>query len=293
MTIRTPSDLVITAREVNIDFESALKNNPDWHSNDRVISHFFSAMQATFPEGERFFIDAARDVRDSHKDKLSPELKKQIQLFIQQEALHGKAHDGWCQALINLGYDKLVDFDQELKDLRIEAKEKVPAMVRLSITAAVEHYTASLAHLFLRKSELLEGASKPFKYIMVYHSLEEVEHKAVCYDLYKEANGGYFLRMFGLALATVDIAYQARKRHIYLLKKDKLWNFSNRLKAWKFVWGWDGIVMNLVPYSLRYVKPSFHPWDTDERESLDRLYKQDLAEVGLSVYPQTAVRGAA
>ena len=34
-----------------------------WLANDPVLTHFFNALQATFPEGERFFIDSARDVR--------------------------------------------------------------------------------------------------------------------------------------------------------------------------------------------------------------------------------------
>lgn len=281
----SPNDLTITTREINIDFENALKQNPNWHSNDCVRSHFFSALQATFPEGERFFIDAARDVRDAHSDQLSDKLKEQIKSFIQQEAFHGQAHDAWCEALIKLGFTRLVDFDQELRELRINAKETVPAIVRLSITSAVEHYTASLAHLFLERPEFIDGAIKPFRYILLYHSLEEVEHKAVCYDLYHAAGGSYPLRIFGLFVATLDIAYQARKRHVYLMKESGQWGLSNRLKAWQHVWGRKGIAWSLLPYTLRYLRPGFHPWQTDERPAIDERYGDDLSEVNMSVYP--------
>jgi predicted metal-dependent hydrolase len=284
---KTPEDLIITTREVKVDFESALRKNLKWHSDDIVISHFFAGLQATFPEGERFFIDAARDVRDSNKDKLPERLLEQIKTFIQQEAFHGQAHDAWCQALIALGFTRMKGFDDELRELRINAKENVPAMVRLSITSAVEHYTASLAHLFLRKREFIDGASAPFRHVLLYHALEEVEHKAVCYDLYNAAGGSYPLRLMGLFIASLDIAYQARKRHIYLLKKSGEWTIKNRLKAWKLIWGFDGIVINLLPYTLRYVKPSFHPWDSDERKALDQRYSEDFKDVGMSVFPQT------
>lgn len=280
----TPDNLQIVTREIQVDFENALAKKPAWHSNDLVTSHFFSGLQATFPEGERFFIDAARDVRDKHKDKLPEDLLKQIQSFIQQEAFHGKVHDEWCQALIKLGFTQMTDFDAELKELRLEAKEHAPAMFRLSLTSAVEHYTASLAHLFLQKPEYIDGADKPFKYILLYHSLEEVEHKAVCFDLFQAAGGRYPLRILGLVTASIQIAYQARKRHIYLLKASNAWNLKNHWKAWKFIWGWNGIVMNLVPYVLRYLKPNFHPWETDERKALNDRYSSDLKEVGMSVY---------
>lgn len=283
-TSKTPKDLIITTREVHVDFEKALRENAKWHSDDIVISHFFSGLQATFPEGERFFIDAARDVRDKHKDKLPEHLLQQIKDFIQQEAYHGQAHDAWCQALINLGFSRIKDFDEELRKIRLDAKRDVPAMFRLSLTSAVEHYTASLAHLFLRKREFLDGANAPFRHVMLYHSLEEVEHKAVCYDLYNAAGGRYSLRVFGLFLATLLIAYEARKRHIYLLKKSGEWNFKNRLKALKLVWGLDGIVINLIPYTLRYLKPNFHPWDSDERKALDQRYSADFKEVGMAVF---------
>jgi len=283
---KAPIDLSITPRELEVDFEKALRENPKWHSNDIVITQFFTGLQATFPEGERFFIDAARDVRDKHKEQLSPELIEQVQLFIQQEAYHGRTHDDWAKALIKLGFTRMKDFDDELRQLRINAKKDVPAMVRLSITSAVEHYTASLAHLFLRKQEYIDGASTPFKHVFLYHALEEVEHKAVCFDLYQTAGGKYFLRIFGLLVASLDIAYQARQRHIYLLKKSGEWTFKNRLKAFKFVWGFDGIVMNLIPYTLRYLNPNFHPWDSDERIALDNRYGDELNAVGMSVYSQ-------
>jgi len=283
--IKTPEDLKITTRHIEADFETVLRENPAWHSNDIVLSHFFSGLQATFPEGERFFIDAARDIRDQHKDRLPEKLKQQIQEFIQQEAHHGKTHDDWCQALINLGFDRMKEFDEELKKMRLDAKEFAPPMFRLSMTSAVEHYTASLAHLFLRKREFLDGASKPFRHVMLYHSLEEVEHKAVCYDLYQFAGGSYLLRIFGLLIATMDIAYFARKRHIYLLKKSGEWTLKNRIRAFKLIWGLDGIVVNLLPYTLRYLKPGFHPWETDERSALNERYQKDFQEVGMSVFP--------
>lgn len=282
---RTPDDLTITAREVHFDYEEALRDNPIWHSNDPVVTHFFNALQATFPEGERFFIDSARDARDEYgKENLSDELNRDIQLFIKQEAFHGREHENWNKALINLGYDKMAEFDQNLKDLRIWARENAPAKSRLAGTAASEHYTASLAHIFLNKRrDLIEGAAKPFQYLLAYHALEEVEHKAVCYDLYQEVSGNYFNRILGLLFSTFDLMRLVRARQIYLMKKDGLWTWKHRLRAWKFVWGKEGLVWTLMPYFLDYFRPDFHPWDSDERQKLDEVFGDIYKELDMVV----------
>lgn len=281
----TPEDLNIVAREVHFDYEEALRENPCWHSDDPVITHFFNALQATFPEGERFFIDSARDARDEYgKENLPEQLNKDIQLFIKQEAFHGREHDNWNKALINLGYKKIQEFDDNLRELRLWSRDNVPAAARLSGTAASEHYTASLAHIFLHKRpDLIKGAAKPFQYLLAYHALEEIEHKAVCYDLYQIVSGSYFSRILGLIFTTFDLMRLVRSRQIYLMKKDGLWNWKNRLKAWKFVWGSKGLVWTLVPYVLNYLRPNFHPWETDERSMLEKTFGDLYKELDMSV----------
>jgi predicted metal-dependent hydrolase len=56
-----------------------------------------------------------------------------------------------------------------------------------------------------------------------------------------------------------------------LLKKDGLWTWRNRLKLFREIYGLNGFVMGMLPDLLQYLKPGFHPWDTDER---DDLYKR-------------------
>ena len=73
---RTPSALTLIPRVVRFDYESVLRQNRYWHGGDPVVTHFFNALQAMFPEGERFFMDSARDVRDMlGKDNIPAELR--------------------------------------------------------------------------------------------------------------------------------------------------------------------------------------------------------------------------
>ncbi len=278
---RTPDTLKLIARVVRFDYASAMRQNRYWHGGDPVSTHFFNALQALFPEGERFFMDSARDVRDMlGKDNISEELNEQIRLFIRQEAMHGREHDAWTTALIELGYVGMEGFDLKLKRDNQWSRKKIPPLWRLSMTAASEHFTASLAHLFIyQRPDLIEKAASPFRELLVYHAMEEVEHKAVCYDLYKAAKGGYFLRIAGMLFVTVDLLIRLRNRQEYLLKKDGQWNAATQRKMRDLLWGKDGIMRVLAPYLLQYFRPDFHPWETDERRDLLAKFGKELAVV--------------
>src|SRR5690606_2967813 len=54
-----------------------------WHAGDPFRTLLFTALSGTFPEGEKFFVDAVRNYRDQIKD---PELQRAVSAFIGQEA---------------------------------------------------------------------------------------------------------------------------------------------------------------------------------------------------------------
>ena len=275
---RTPASLKLIPRVVRFDYETVMRENRYWHGGDPVTTHFFNALQAMFPEGERFFMESARDVRDMlGKDNIPAELNEQIKLFIRQEAMHGREHDAWTTALISLGYIGMEGFDLKLKRDNKWSKKHLKPLWRLSMTAASEHFTASLAHLFIyKRPDFIEKAASPFRELLVYHAMEEVEHKAVCYDLYNEAKGGYFLRAFGMIFVTIDLLVRLRNRQEYLLKKDGQWTPENQKKMRDLLWGKDGIMRVLAPYLIQYFRPDFHPWETDERRDLVEKYKLEM-----------------
>lgn len=278
---QTPKSLSILARVVRFDYLAAMRENRYWHGNDPVTTHFFNALQALFPEGERFFMDSARDVRDMlGKGKLTPELEEQIKTFIRQEAMHGREHDAWTQALIEMGYPVMERFDQKLKRDNQWSRKKIPPLWRLSLTAASEHFTASLAHLFIyERPDLVEKAASPFRELLVYHAMEEVEHKAVCYDLYNAANGGYLLRCAGMVFTTIDLLVRLHNRQEYLLRQDGLWNPDTQKRMRDLLWGKQGIMRVLAPYLLQYFRPDFHPWESDERRDLRARFAAEMATI--------------
>lgn len=283
---KSPSDLVIHSRYFNAHkkgsqiYINSIKSNPYWFDNDPIKTHFFNALQSVFPEGERFFIDSVRDgieaVRTGNirskvmiTDEEYNELSDNVKMFIFQEAQHGRQHDIINDSLVFLGYDRIDFYTEMQRNNRIRIQNKYSISLRLSITAAAEHFTAVFSSFALCGTpKLFDVADAPFRELFVFHCAEEIEHKSVCFDLYRSQNGGYFLRIYGLFLAVLDEAINVRYKHRYLLKKDGKWTLKNRLKAWSFIWGPKGVALSLLPPLLKYLNPWFHPWDTDERSDI-------------------------
>ncbi len=279
-----PNNLHIIVRPVDYTYQDPLKKNKIWYDTDPIITHFFNALQATFPEGEKFFIQAALDGASQiiQKKKLDRQLKRDMDLFIRQEARHSHQHSLWTKALVDIGYKDMEKYDHNIKRFRTRFKKYVPATFRLAITAAAEHYTASLAFFFTHiQREFLINSIQPFRGLLLYHAMEELEHKSVCFDLYQNLSGNYFGRMLGFLFITIDLMYGIFIRFRYLMRRDGKWDNHHRMKFLKYLIGKEGIIKGLVFKLKSFLKPSFHPWQTDERQFINKKLQKLLNDLNI------------
>lgn len=276
---KRPADLEIKPRVPDFDLLATMQANRYWFADDPVKTHFVNALQATFPEGERMFIEAARDVADQiGEERLPEQLKADLRAFIRQEGWHGKQHRGWTNALVALGYERMAFYDEQMGREREWARKHMSPMWRLAATAAAEHMTASLVQLFLR-TRMLDEVDRPVAELLAWHGLEETEHKAVCFDLYQFAGGGYCRRSLALLMEWFDIVMHAHTRHRYLLKADGLWNWKTRWRVLRDIYGPGGLMGRMTGLMWRYLKPGFHPWDIDDRHEFKAEYAHLLGNL--------------
>lgn len=208
MTSPTPSaQKTIPARSIRtrrIAFEYPPFDMPHhFIDGDPVMSHIVSFLSGVFPEGEDFFVRSVRNYRDQIAD---PELKTQVAGFIGQEAMHSREHERFNEQLHDLGYPtRLIDGAVGVL-LRFGSKV-LPKNVQLAITAALEHYTATLAEVLLTSPEGRELFDvDEVRSLFLWHALEESEHKSVAFDVYQEVSGNHLLRvaiMQGVTIAFV------------------------------------------------------------------------------------------
>jgi predicted metal-dependent hydrolase len=277
-----PDNLNIIVRKVNYNYNIPIRKDRYWAENNPILTHFFNAFQSTFPEGEKLFIQAALDGAASlqKKGELDHIFKRDLKKFIQQEALHSQQHIKWTNALINYGYNGLESYDLRLKRFRIFSKKYFPLSLRLAITAAAEHYTASLAYLFTYiRPDILIRLPLQFRGLLLYHAMEELEHKSVCFDLYQNLSGSYIIQLFGFLFVTLDLIINVYIRIRYLLKRDGIFDSKHRLNLYKFLFGKKGIAKGLVIQIKRFLSPRFHPWNNDERKLINILFRKHQSEL--------------
>ncbi len=263
---RISAEINIPGRKMDFGFNLAALPKY-WYGNDAFKSTYMGALSCQFPEGERMFMDAVRD----HQDKISdPRLLEQIKGFIKQEAMHGHEHSQFNKFLDTVGYPAS-KYEAFQKKERIWMRKVIPAKHMLAVTCALEHFTAIMAHQVLTNPEATEGMDEQFKELWKWHAIEETEHKAVAFDVYQEAVGSYWIRIF--AMINITIMFTARTsflQMIFLWKDGQLFKPSTWLSGFKFYFKKPGMVPSLWRDYIDYFRRDFHPWDHDNRELLDQ-----------------------
>ena len=156
MTQTSAPDRKVPTRRIS--FEESLQDLPRHFAadGDLILSHLAAALSSVFPDGEDFFVRSVRHYRDQITD---PELKRQVAGFIGQEAMHGREHRALNDRLDELGYPTKTF--ERLTKRGLALRERVaPPMSNLAATAALEHFTATLAELLLTSDEA-RGAVRP------------------------------------------------------------------------------------------------------------------------------------
>lgn len=173
------------ARE-KLDYQQDGRIPRFWNGGDPYKTRFFDAMSLTFPIGERYFISGVRAYRDQITD---PALLNEVKDFTRQEAQHGIVHARFNQMQEEQGLNMAGPqrfLDRKLKWLL----SRWPAAFNLSYTAAAEHLTAMMCTTFMERPDLIEGFDHRIRAMYTWHSIEEVEHKAVCFDVLTQVAKG-------------------------------------------------------------------------------------------------------
>jgi predicted metal-dependent hydrolase len=183
----------ITVRHPSFDLDELPR---DWVGGSRVATAFGDAGHVFIPLGEDFFIDAVRRHRDRVTD---PELRRAVNAFIGQESVHRRVHAQLWEQLRHHGLpvDGYAGFIAAVRSL----EQVVPARLQLSVTAALEHYTAAFGVAFLTE-DISTAVPAEMARLLAWHGLEELEHRSVAFDVLEAVDGGYLLRVAGFAVAT-------------------------------------------------------------------------------------------
>jgi len=252
----------IVRRDVDFDFDPESVPR-DWCNGDGYETTFLDALSLLFPEGERFFVESVK----WHKDRVTdPLLRADVAGFIGQEAMHGKQHRAFNEMLLAHGYAAAPVVEARLRRFLQFVRAVLSPKSQLAVTCALEHFTALLAEQLLGEAPIRDRMHPSVRKLWLWHALEESEHKAVAFDVYRAAGGGYARRIALMLLTSVIFLAVQGMVHVRLMAtRGVLWRPWQWLRGVGRMWIWPGYFTRLVPGYLTYFRPGFHPHDRDTR----------------------------
>ncbi len=259
----TPVDLHIQPR--NVMFARGRSAERWWNGGDPVATAFYNSLSLTFPKGEAFFIESVRNFRDS----VPAAQQAQIDAFIKQEAAHSREHSHLNSQVEQAGYDVRpmhADLDSRLAEMKDQ-----PPIFGLVTTVALEHFTAIIAHACLQNERHFRNASADAARLWKWHAIEEIEHKGVAFDTFLAATHklSTYKRWKFRSLVMLHISYTFLRGRVramrQFLQQDGMDGPRTWLRIFSYLLIYPGLLRQIFPAWLSFFRPSFHPWQHDDR----------------------------
>ena len=270
------TESTIEVRKFNPDLEHVERY---YIANDAFKTHFSNAMSITFPEGERYFLRSVLAYRDEISD---PTLQDDIKQFCAQEAQHSLVHDKLNETARRFGYPvKAIEavISRVLRGRTEWAKTSAFwKRYNLAATTCLEHFTAILAKQALTRPDIIfNGMDPAIRALYRWHAVEEIEHRAVSFDVYKATGGSaLFLRVVMLITSFMFIFVSLRITYV-LLRHDRMafkWATLKSAISYLFLPP-QAMLFRVMPDWLTFFLPGFHPakyhGDLDTQTVLDEV----------------------
>ena len=265
-----PGNIKIRKRDLTFDFSDGGRL---WNGGDVYRTVFLNSLSIVLPEGEKYMIKVARQVLPLIKEE---DLRSEARGFIAQEAAHSAQHVLYNNELREQGYpvDRMERFVRRQLSL---ALKYLPLKWNAAMAACYEHYTALIGDAVLTNPTWLQGADNGFGDMWRWHAVEEIEHKAVTFDMYKATGGGFILRCFIMIFLTLSFLASLAIIQAIMLKHDKkLFNWQTIKSAANFIVVKSGVLSRYLLKYLAYYSPGFHPWNDDNKAIInDWIVKND------------------
>ncbi len=262
----TPADIQITSRRPKFDFSHVEKV---WLA-DPIKTHFLNALSILIPQSERIVNEIMRQQLTCIND---PTLKKEVQILIKQERAHALMHRQSNNTL-KQHYPLITYFEKIQTGVMNQILKWSSPAFTLALPAAFEHFTAAVSRHFLtHHNNWTQGKQNQAIEFVNWHCLEEIEHQAVCLDVYKtEYSSGWrivwVLLLFWLPLTLVSTFMI----HLYLLHKDReLYRPKNWWPYFKFLARTTKLLSRgIFSYRIKH----FNPWQEKDKELYQAALKQ-------------------
>lgn len=265
----------------HIDFRFPESMPKYFYGGNATATTFFAMLSGFFPPGERYFMESVRQFRDRVKDDNQ---RAAISGFMGQEAIHGREHDRLNELLAERGFD--MKAPDRFVRIGLAILEKLPASTRLAATTFMEHFTALLAEQLLEDEQFRQQADPEMIKIWQWHALEELEHKAVAYDVYELVGNNRTERVAAALASMLVLLPMLGITWGWMLARDRqLGNVPDNIKGLNVLFGRDGFVSRILPRLPEFIGARFHPDDHDTK-AIENSWREKLFAEGGELYDE-------
>jgi len=255
-------------------FEFSEDIAPHWNSAKPEWSHMVNGASLAMPFLEPYLIRTMRKAVESIDSEV---LKQEVKLYIGQEGQHYQQHRKFNDTLIANGYSELKGIEAEMKADFDDFEKNRSLKFNLAYACGFETMALSIGHWLVKDRQyLFVGSDTRVASLILWHFVEEIEHKNVAFDAYQAVYGHYFYRVYGTLFATMHVVKYSIKAYRAMLKRDGLWgHFSSRWKLQKMI---ARFFANMIPATFTALLPWHHPSDvSDPQWCIDwiRAYETD------------------
>ena len=249
-------------RPLQFQLENVRHGDPLWSRTKPEFSAFINALGVHVPYFERYLILSLSKAKKLIKDD---RLLKDVSAIIGQEGHHAKnfiAVNRWLAER----YPEIERLDREAREYFSEHAKKDGLKKLLGFTAGYETFTFLGGMIVLDKhDEWFKDADDVMKALWIWHQVEEVEHGAVAFEVYKYLYGEHeWYRKWMVLFALMHIAGETLKAYWAIAKKERwLRNPFVAVKKMGFcVISLLRFLKSALPVFSRHYHPKNHPMVT-------------------------------
>ena len=187
--------------------------DPVWNPGKREWSHMVNGASLTMPYLEPFLIKTMREALPHIDDE---RLREEAQGFVEQEAQHYQNHRRYNDMLKSKGYEVLEQVEEGYRD-EYAALSRCSLRWKLAYSAGFETMTVGVTEWLIRgRRKLFQNADPMVTSFVLWHMVEETEHKSVAIDVYRACYDDYVTRSAGLFWGSLHAAILARRAYVAL-----------------------------------------------------------------------------
>lgn len=255
-TMAAVAERVPIPRSIPFEFPDDL--DPHWKPDDPEFCAMVNGASLAMPYLEPFLV---RTMREAVQQLDDPRVREAGRAFNTQEQYHYRTHRRFNELVKAHGYAELaaIEADMEAAYQRLARR---PLRARMAYVAGFEAMTLGVTKwLVENRVRLFGGGDTRVVSFVLWHFVEETEHKLVAHDVYHASFGGgpraYLARVAGVFHGSLDVMWYSMRGYRAILKKDGLWwNLRSRLRLAARL---GSFIATVAPYLLRAALPGHDP----------------------------------